>query len=69
MTDKTRVVAVRLPNEVADWVESHGDVRSWIEGICGNDGLDMREFYRACDRKEIDYQLAVNRMTELINAD
>lgn len=69
MTKKTRVVAARLPNEVADWVESHGEVRAWLEGMCGEERLDLREFYKACDAKRIDYQLAINRMVELIRED
>lgn len=69
MTDKTRVVAVRLPNEVADWVESEGSARAFIEGLYAGKSLDLRGFYKACDAKLIDYQLAINRMVELINED
>jgi len=69
MTDKTRVVAVRLPNEVADWVESEGSARAFIEGLYGSRSLNLRGFYKACDEREIDYQLAINRMVELINED
>ena len=69
MTDKTRVVAVRLPNEIADWLEAEGSPRAFIEGLYAGKNLDMRRFYKACDRKRIDYQLAINRMVELINED
>lgn len=69
MTDKTRVVAVRLPNAVADWLEEDGSPRSVLEGLYAGRLLDMRSFYKACDAKEIDYQLAINRMVELINED
>lgn len=69
MTDKTRVVAVRLPNAVADWLEEDGSARAVIEGLYGSRSVDLRGFYKACDRKRIDYQLAINRMTDLINED
>lgn len=69
MTDKTRVVAVRLPNEIADWVESEGSARAFIEGLYGSRSLDLRRFYKVCDERSIDYQLAINRMVELINED
>lgn len=69
MTDKTRVVAVRLPNEVADWLESEGSPRAFLEGMYGSRSVDLRGFYKACDAKLIDYQLAINRMVELINED
>lgn len=69
MTDKTRVVAVRLPNEVADWVESEGSARAFIEGLYEGRSLDLRRFYKVCDERAMDYQLVVNRMVELIEAD
>ena len=69
MTDKTRVVAVRLPNEIADWLEADGSPRAFIEGLYDGKDLDLRGFYSACDGKRIDYQLAINRMVELINED
>ena len=69
MTDKTRVVAIRLPNEVADWLERTGSPRALIEGGYEDGGLDLSGVKRACDRKRIDYQLALNRMEQLINED
>ena len=69
MTDKTRVVAVRLPNEVADWLEGEGSARAHLENLYGSKSVDLRGFYKACDRKLIDYQLAINRMVDLINED
>lgn len=68
MTDKTRVIAARVPNEVADWVESYGSARAGLEAAYELNGVDLRGFKRACDRLRIDYQLAVNQMTEEINA-
>lgn len=71
MTDKTRIVSARVPNEVADWLESE-DVshREILETQYKNRfvAVDLWRFKRACDRLKIDYQLAIDRMTEEINA-
>ena len=67
MTDKTRVVAIRLPNEVAEWKESTGRPRKFLEGIYEERHLNLAEFYKACDAKQMDYQMVIDRMVQLIN--
>ena len=69
MTDKTRAVMVRLPVEIVEWMESKESKRAAIEEMYEGMRLDLSGFYEACDAKEIDYQLAINRMVELINED
>jgi len=69
MTNKTQVVSIRLPNEVVEWLGKDHEAREIIESAYANGHLRLKEFYKACDAKNINYQKAVDRMTELINAE
>lgn len=60
---------VRLPVEIVEYLESRGSLRAGIEELYEGATLDLTGFYEACDKKRIDYQLAINRMVELINED
>lgn len=66
---KTKAHGVRLTPEIMAWVEDGHPVREIIEDAYAGRTLDLRGFRRACDRKHIDYQLAINRMVQLINED
>ncbi len=69
MAKKTKSIMVRLPVEIVEWLESRGSLRDGVEELYNRMMLDYTEFYKACDEKRIDYQLAINRMVELIRED
>ena len=69
VTERTRSIMVRLPIEIIEWMESRGSLRAAVEELYEGRQLELGEFFKACDEKRIDYQLAINRMVELIRED
>lgn len=65
----TEVISIRVSKEIAEWLGADNEAREIVESAYMVGHLNMRGFKEACDRKEIDYQMAVDRMTELINED
>ena len=68
-TDRTKVISIRLPNEVVDWLGADREAREIIESAYSEGQLNLREFKKACAEKQMDEQLAVNRMVQLIRED
>lgn len=66
-TNKTKAIMVRVPTEVAEWLESGDGARKNLEGLYDEYRLNLVEFRKACDAKRMDYQMVIDRMTDYIN--
>ena len=75
MTDKTRILGVRLPNEVVDWYQAgNSNARNVLQAVYESrgsvseisSGIRLGAFKAACDRLNMDYQLVIDRVTEHI---
>ena len=69
MTKNTKVVSIRIPNEVEEWLGADNKAREIVESAYMSGWLNLKGFKKACDKKKIDYQMAIDRMVELINED